>query len=70
MTESTVSVFRKIFSEVDSGGHRIEYVLRNAVQTALTVEGSTLFTIFRLLNDAKYRKRIVTTLEDEDLKNF
>ncbi len=70
VTESTVSVFRKIFSEDDSGGHRIEYVLRNAVQTALTIEGSTLFTIFRLLNDAKYRKKIVATLEDEDLKNF
>lgn len=70
VTESTVSVFRKIFSEDDSGGHRIEYVLRNAVQTALTIEGSTLFTIFRLLNDAKYRKKIVATLEDEDLKSF
>ena len=70
ITESTISVFRKIFSEDDSGGHRIEYVLRNAVQTALTIEGSTLFTIFRLLNNAKYRKKIVAKLEDEDLKNF
>jgi hypothetical protein len=70
VTESTISVFRKIFSEEDTGGHRIEYVLRNTVQTALTVEGSTLFTIFKLLNDAKYRKKIVADLEDEDLKNF
>jgi hypothetical protein len=70
VTESTISVFRKIFSDEDAGGHRIEYVLRNTVQTALTVEGSTLFTIFRLLNDAKYRKKIVAELEDEDLKNF
>lgn len=70
VTESTISVFRKIFSEEDTGGHRIEYVLRNTVQTALTVEGPTIFTIFRLLNDAKYRKKIVADLEDEDLKNF
>lgn len=70
VTESTISVFRKIFSDEDAGGHRIEYVLRNTVQTALTIEGSTLFTIFRLLNDAKYRKKIVADLEDEDLKNF
>ncbi|MGH7156954.1 MAG: helicase HerA domain-containing protein, partial [Candidatus Saccharimonadales bacterium] len=34
VTESTISVMRKIFSEDDSGGHRIEYVLRNAIQTA------------------------------------
>ncbi len=70
ITESVISVFRKIFSEEDTGGHRIEYVLRNATQTALTVEGSTLFTIFKLLNDPKYRKQIVRNLEDEDLKNF
>ncbi len=68
--ESTISVLRKIFSEDDSGGHRIEYVLRNAIQTALTLEGATLFTIFRLLNDAKFRRTVVKGLEDEDLKNF
>ena len=70
VTESAISVFRKIFSEDDSGGHRIEYVLRNAIQTALTTEEPTIFTIFRLLNDAKYRKKIVAELEDEDLKSF
>lgn len=70
VTESVISVLRKIFSEDDSGGHRIEYVLRNSIQTALTVEGSTLFTIFRLLNDAKFRVSIVKNLQDEDLKNF
>lgn len=70
VTESTVSVLRKIFSEDDSGGHRIEYILRNTIQTALTIEGANLFTIFRLLNDAKYRKSIVNSLENEDLKIF
>ncbi|GAC1571005.1 MAG: hypothetical protein NVS3B23_04190 [Candidatus Saccharimonadales bacterium] len=70
ITESVVSIFRKIFSDDDSGGHRIEYVLRNTIQTALTIEGSTLFTIFRLLNDAKFRRVVVKTLHDEDLKNF
>lgn len=70
VTESVISIFRKIFSENDTGGHRIEYVLRNAIQTALTLEGSTLFTIFRLLTDATYRKKVTKTLQDEDLKNF
>jgi hypothetical protein len=70
ITESTISVLRKIFSEDDSGGHRIEYVLRNTIQTALTMEGATLFTIFRLLNDSKYRRNVISRLEDEDLKNF
>lgn len=70
ITESVVSVFRKIFSEDDSGGHRIEYVLRNTVQTALTTEDPTLFTVFDLLNDGDYRKKIINKLEDKNLKNF
>lgn len=70
ITESVISVFRKIFSEEDTGGHRIEYVLRNTVQTALTIENSTLFTVFDLLNDTKYRKSIIKNLEDKNLINF
>lgn len=70
VTESVVSIFRKIFSEDDSGGHRIEYVLRNAIHTALTVEDATLFTIYNLLNDPTYRKKMVGKLENKDLKNF
>jgi hypothetical protein len=70
VTESVISVFRKMFSDDDSGGHRIEYILRNCIQTALTIEGATLFTIFDLLNNTKFRKDVVRNLEDEDLKNF
>jgi hypothetical protein len=70
ITESTISVLRKIFSEDDSGGHRIEYILRNTIQTALSLEGATLFTIFRLLNDAKYRRGVVKGLDNQDLKDF
>jgi hypothetical protein len=70
ITETVVSVFRKIFSDDDSGGHRIEYVLRNAIQTALTIDGANIFTVFRLLTNAKYRKSVVKTLDDLDLKDF
>lgn len=70
ITEAVVSVMRKIFSEDDSGGHRVEYVLRNTVQTALTLDKPTLFTIFRLLNDNKFAKEVINNLEDENLKAF
>jgi hypothetical protein len=70
ITESVVSIFRKIFSDEDTGGHRIEYVLRCTVQTALTIPDATLFTVFTLLNDPDYRKKIVKTLKDENLRNF
>jgi len=70
VTEAVVSVFRKIFSEDDSGGHRIEYVLRNAIQTALFVEDATLFTVYDLLNDPAYRKKVLTTIDNKNLINF
>jgi hypothetical protein len=70
ITEAVISVMRKVFSEDDSGGHRIEYVLRNAVQTALTLEDPTLFTIFDLLTDTKYRNKITKNLQNPKLKNF
>ena len=70
ITESVVSVFRKIFSDEDSGGHRIEYILRNTIQTALTQENATLFTVFDLLNDPKYRRSVIKSLDDTNLINF
>lgn len=70
VTESVVSVFRKIFSDDDTGGHRIEYVLRNAIQTALFVKDATLFTVYDLLNDPAYRKQVLATIDDKNLINF
>jgi type IV secretory system conjugative DNA transfer VirD4/TraG family protein/uncharacterized protein DUF87 len=70
VTEAIISIFHKIFSDDDSGGHRVEYILRNAIQTALTLEGSTLFTIFDLLNDPNFRHSVVKNLQDRNLKNF
>ena len=63
-------MFRKIFSTNETTGHRIEYVLRNAVQTALTTPEPTLFTVYELLNDVTYRKKVVARLDNADLKLF
>ncbi|MEO6513343.1 MAG: DUF87 domain-containing protein, partial [Candidatus Saccharimonadales bacterium] len=70
VTEAVISVFRKIFSDEDSGGHRIEYILRNAIQTALTVPDATLFTVFRLLTDPAYQRGVVKALDNPDLQRF
>jgi hypothetical protein len=70
VTESVVSIFRKIFSEDDTGGHRIEYVLRNTIQTALTVDDATLFTVYDLLNDPDYRSKVLKSVDDKNLQNF
>lgn len=71
ITESVVSLFRKVFSEVWSAhAHRLEYILRNTIQTALTLEDPTIFTVYELLINPDFQKRITSNLEDENLKNF
>ncbi len=71
IAESVISLFRKVFSSDMKGSpHRIEYILRNTIHTAFTVENPTLFTIYDLLNNPTYQKKIVSKLQDENLKNF
>lgn len=71
ITESVVSLFRKIFSEALSGhAHRLEYILRNTIQTALTLEEPTIFTVYELLTNPVFQKQAVSSLQDENLKNF
>ncbi len=70
ITEAVISVFRKIFSEDDHGGHRIEHFLRNTIHTAFTVPDATLFTVYKLLTNSKFRRSVVDKLTDEDLKDF
>ena len=70
-TESLVSIFKKIFSsESSDSGHRIEYVLRNTIQTSFGVVNPDLFTIFRLLNDRPYNSKVVAKLNNPYLKMF
>lgn len=69
--ESVVSVFRRIFNKDDNNdAHRIEYVLRNAIHTAFTVEDATIFTVYELLNNPTFQKKVVSRLKDQNLKNF
>jgi GTPase SAR1 family protein len=71
ITESVISLFRKVFSESMAGhAHRIEYILRNTIQTALTLENPTLFTIYELLNNPPFQKQATKNLEDENLKKL
>lgn len=70
VTEAIVSIFRKVFSDDGSGGHRIEYILRNVIHTAFYVPGANLFTLNKLLSNDPYRASIVSTIEDSSLKDF
>jgi len=69
--ESVISVFRRVFSKDEhTDAHRIEYILRNTIYTAFTIEGATIFTIYDLLNDPKFQKSATKHLVDENLQNF
>ncbi len=71
LTESVISIFRKSFGDNEqSSAFRIERLLRNAVQTALSLENPTLFTVSRLLSDKFYRWQIVDGIKDQSLKRF
>jgi hypothetical protein len=69
VTESIISLFHKVYGEKYTGP-RLEYILRNAIHTAFTVKGATLFTVNKLLINSKFRKSVVKKLTDEDLKEF
>lgn len=70
VTESVVSILRKLFSDGQSGGGRLEHILRNAVHTAFYVPDATIFTAYRLLNDRAYRDTVLADINDKGLKSF
>ncbi len=69
ITSTLISVFHKLY-DVRYSGPRMEHILRNVTLTALTTDKPTLFTIYKLLINTKYRKQIVDILQDEIIKSF
>src|SRR5258708_1091063 len=64
-------MFRRVFSNDETtNADRIEYILRNAIYTAFTLKKRTIFTVYELLNNPDFRKKVVKDLEDENLKSF
>jgi DNA replication protein DnaC len=70
LVECLISLFRKQFASKEVSSHRIEYLLRNTIHTALTVKNCTMFTIYRILNEQKFRLKVVSGLNDANLKRF
>lgn len=63
-----VGVFKKIWA--DSWGPRLEYILINSILALLDYPGSTLLGVTRMLVDKKYRKEIVSAIQDPVVKSF
>jgi hypothetical protein len=57
VADGIVSAFRHVWA--DSWGHRLDYILTNAVRALLDVPGATLLMLPRLLVDDGFRGRVV-----------
>lgn len=68
VADGVVEVFKKHFE--DSWGPRLQYLLTNAVATALEAQGTTLLSVMRILNDKNYRKFILKQVKDPILLKF
>lgn len=69
ITSTLISIFHKLYDPRYSGP-RMEHILRNVILTALEQEKPTLFTIYDLLTNTKYRKKVTSLLKDDILKSF
>ncbi len=68
VADGVVEVFKKQFG--DSWGPRLQYILTNAVATALEAQGTTLLSVMRLLTDRNYRKFVLKQVNDPILYKF
>lgn len=68
VVSSVLSVFRKVFKEF--WGPRLEHVFRNALFALLSVRGTTLLGVLRMLVDEKYRARVVDATDDPVIRLF
>jgi DNA helicase HerA-like ATPase len=63
-----VEVFKKLWP--DDWGPRLEHLLRNVVYTLLENPGSTLADIPPLLTDKDFRAQLVSSVENEAVRDF
>lgn len=68
VTSGIVSIFHKLYGY--SWGPRLEHILRNTVMTLALTPGSTLVDVLKILNDKRFREKIVSKLSDPVLVSF
>ncbi len=69
VASSIISIIEK-FYDAKFFGPRMEYVLRNTILTALETESPTLLTILDILTKTPYRKKVVSELRNQVLKDY
>lgn len=68
VTIGFVEIFKKLFGA--NWTPRLEHMLRQTTLALLDSEGTTVFSILKMLSDKTYRQRIVGNIDDSVVKNF
>ena len=68
VTIGFIEIFKKLFGA--GWSPRLEHVLRQTTLALLDSEGTTVFSILKMLSDKNYRQTIVSKIEDSVVKNF
>ena len=63
-----IQVFKHLW--IDSWGPRLEYILRNSLLSLLDYPDATLSDILRLLSDKYFREKVISSIENKELKDF
>lgn len=63
-----LEVFKKMWS--DAWGPRMEHILRNALLALMDQEEATLPDVLRLLRDDQFRRKVASTIRNQQVKDF
>ncbi|MDA2921653.1 type IV secretion system DNA-binding domain-containing protein [Patescibacteria group bacterium AH-259-L07] len=63
-----ISIFKHVWADIWEP--RLEYALRNIILALLEYPGSTLLGIMRMLSDEEFRDRVLTHINDPEVKSF
>lgn len=68
LVSGVLGTFKKVFGE--SWGPRLEHVFRNALYLALYARAPTLMDVLRILNDDRFRDKLVNKVTDPVVRMF
>ncbi|MEK7559237.1 MAG: DUF87 domain-containing protein [Patescibacteria group bacterium] len=63
-----VAIFHKLYGH--TWGPRLEYILRNALLTVISLPDSTLLMVQSILTDENFRRKVVEKMQDRVLRNY
>lgn len=72
VTNSFINLLYKMFDPNKQGivGPRLEQAVRNAMLTAMAVEGSSLMEVMRIITDDKFMKSFLSKLTDDVVRRY